>query len=193
MRPRSARRGPRTRTRTLTVFASSARATRGRLIVGSRSFPCALGRSGVRSRKREGDGATPLGTFRLLAVLWRADRGLPPPTALPRRPIRRHDGWCDAVGDRNYNRPVCHPYPASAEEMWRADDLYDVVVIVEANVRPRVQGLGSAIFMHLARPGYAPTAGCVALTRRDMREVLRIAGRDARLAFGRARLPAGAD
>lgn len=174
----------RPQTRTLRVLAIAPGATRGLLAIGDRKFRCALGRSGRRALKREGDGGTPLGRLRLLAVCWRPDRGLPPRTALPLRRLRPDDGWCDAVGDRNYNRPVRHPYPASAEAMWRTDRLYDIVVVLDANIRPRAQGRGSAIFMHLARPDYAPTAGCVALSRRDLHEVLRIAGRRAAVAVG---------
>jgi L,D-peptidoglycan transpeptidase YkuD (ErfK/YbiS/YcfS/YnhG family) len=79
--------------------------------------------------------------------------------------MRRLDGWCDAPGDRNYNRPVRHPYPASAERLWREDELYDVLVVLGHNQRPRLRGGGSAIFMHVARPGYLPTEGCIALER----------------------------
>ena len=165
--------------RGLKVLALAPGTTRGLLAIGGRMFPCVLGRSGRRALKREGDGATPTGRLRLLAVHWRSDRGLPPRTALPLRSIRPGDGWCDAVGDRNYNRPVRHPYPASAEAMWRTDSLYDIVVVLDANIRRRVQGRGSAIFMHLARPDKAPTAGCLALSRRDLQEVLRLAGRRA--------------
>jgi len=159
-------------------------ATRGVLRLGDRTFPCTLGRSGCRALKREGDGATPIGKFSLETVLWRPDRG-PPHTALPRRPIRPDDGWCDAVGDRNYNRPVRHPYPASAEHLWRADALYDIVVVLSANTRPRIQGRGSAIFMHLARPDGGPTAGCIALSRRDLRLVLERLGRGSRIVVTR--------
>jgi L,D-peptidoglycan transpeptidase YkuD (ErfK/YbiS/YcfS/YnhG family) len=88
-----------------------------------------------------------------------------PRARLPLRPIRPNDGWCDDPADRNYNRPVRHPYPASAERLWRQDHLYDVVVLLTHNVRPRVRGRGSAVFMHVARPGYAPTEGCIALRR----------------------------
>ncbi|MEZ5852679.1 MAG: L,D-transpeptidase family protein [Hyphomicrobiaceae bacterium] len=133
---------------------------------------CALGRTGRHGRKREGDGATPVGRWRLLDVLYRADRVSRPRTALPVRAIRAEDGWCDAAGDRNYNRPVTHPYPASAERLWRPDALYDLVVVLDYNVRRRVRGRGSAIFMHVARPGYAPTEGCIALSERDMRNIL---------------------
>ncbi len=106
------------------------------------------------------------------AVLYRPDRVRRPRTRLPVRPIRPHDGWCDAPADRNYNRPVRHPYPASAERLWRADGLYDVVVVLGYNDRPRVRGRGSAIFMHVARPGYAPTEGCIALARPHLLRLL---------------------
>jgi len=95
-----------------------------------------------------------------------------PQTSLPVRAIRRHDGWCDASADRNYNRPVRLPYRASAEHLWREDELYDVVVVLTYNERPRVRGRGSAIFMHVARPGYAPTEGCIALARGHLLRLL---------------------
>jgi L,D-peptidoglycan transpeptidase YkuD (ErfK/YbiS/YcfS/YnhG family) len=145
------------------VLGLSARSARGIVRLGGLAFPCALGRAGRCARKREGDGATPIGCWRLTAVLYRRDRLPRPATVLPVRPIRRDDGWCDAPADRNYNRAVRHPYPASAERLWRADPLYDVVVVLSHNTRPRVKGLGSAIFMHVARPGYVPTEGCIAL------------------------------
>ena len=142
------------------------------LTLGGLTFPCALGRAGCRARKREGDGATPIGLWRVRAVLYRPDRVRRPRTHLPVRAIRPHDGWCDAPADRNYNRPVRHPYPASAERLWRADELYDVVVVLGYNDRPRVRGRGSAIFMHVAKPGYAPTEGCIALARAHLLRLL---------------------
>ena len=100
-----------------------------------------------------------------------------PRTHLPVRAIRLHDGWCDTPADRNYNRPVCLPYPASAERLWRADGLYDIVVVLDYNDRPRVRGRGSAIFMHVAKPGYAPTEGCIALARAHLQGLLAYVGR----------------
>jgi L,D-peptidoglycan transpeptidase YkuD (ErfK/YbiS/YcfS/YnhG family) len=88
------------------------------------------------------------------------------------RPIRPADGWCDAPADGNYNRRVKLPYSASHERLWRDDALYDLVVVLGYNDRPRSLGRGSAIFMHLARPGYVPTAGCIALSRADMLKLL---------------------
>ena len=156
----------------LTLLARSAVAAVGSLAVGWQRYACALGKTGRRARKREGDHATPRGRWRILYVLYRPDRCRRPRTALPVRPIRPADGWCDASADRNYNRPVRLPYPASAERLWRDDGLYDIVVVLDHNTRPRCRDAGSAIFMHIARPDYAPTEGCVALSARDLTAVL---------------------
>jgi L,D-peptidoglycan transpeptidase YkuD (ErfK/YbiS/YcfS/YnhG family) len=165
----------------LIVRALSAGRTRGWLGVGTLCFPCALGRSGRRSRKSEGDGASPRGSFRLVEVLYRADRVRRPAGGMRVSAIVAGDGWCDDRRDRNYNRAVRLPYPASHERMWRDDHLYDVVVVLDHNRRPRVRGAGSAIFMHVARSGYTPTEGCIALARPHLLRVLALAGRNARL------------
>ena len=133
----------------------------------------ALGRSGIRALKREGDGGTPLGRFPIRQVLYRADRVPRPRTRLPVRAIRADDGWCEDPADRNYNRLVSLPPRRSADRLIRADHLYDLMLVLGHNDRPRVRGKGSAIFMHLARPGYAPTAGCIALSRRDLHDAAR--------------------
>jgi L,D-peptidoglycan transpeptidase YkuD (ErfK/YbiS/YcfS/YnhG family) len=133
---------------------------------------CALGRSGISARKHEGDGATPVGVFAMRRLLFRPDREPRPTTALPSAAIAPADGWCDAPGDRAYNRPVRLPYPASAEQLWRDDHLYDLLVVLGYNDDPVVSGQGSAIFLHLAAPDFAPTAGCVALQRDDFLTVI---------------------
>jgi L,D-peptidoglycan transpeptidase YkuD (ErfK/YbiS/YcfS/YnhG family) len=111
-----------------------------------------------------------------MAVLYRPDRTPRPPTRLPVRPIRPDDGWCDAPADRNYNRPVRHPYPVSAERLWRDDELYDLVVVLSHNTRPRVRGAGSAVFMHVAGAGFRPTEGCIALRRPHLVRLLERVG-----------------
>lgn len=171
--PKSHRPAPRPGRQTLLVHARPGAPTKGILRLGDRRFPCALGRSGITHAKREGDGATPAGRYEIVDIRYRADRIRRPATRLPLRPSRPLDGWCDAVGDRNYNRPVRMPYPKSAETMWRTDALYDVVVILDWNLTRRSQGRGSAIFFHLARPSFLPTEGCVAVRLADMRRILR--------------------
>jgi L,D-peptidoglycan transpeptidase YkuD (ErfK/YbiS/YcfS/YnhG family) len=137
-----------------------------------RPLRCATGRAGISAGKREGDGATPAGSFAMRFLLYRPDRGVAPPTGLPLRAIASDDGWCDAPADPAYNRLIRLPYRASAEALWRADALYDLVVPLGYNDLPVVPGLGSAIFLHLATPDFAPTAGCVALARADLITVL---------------------
>lgn len=135
---------------------------------------CALGMGGVcdPADKREGDGASPLGVWTIRRVLYRPDKGEAPRTGLPTKALARDDGWCDAPMDPAYNRAVKLPHPASAEQMWRDDDVYDLVGVLAHNDDPPVPFLGSAIFLHLAKPGYPPTQGCVALAREDMLELL---------------------
>ena len=144
----------------------------GRAVWGGREFGCAIGRGGVAARKAEGDRTTPSGRFPLRRVLYRADRIDRPSTGLPSDAIAPADGWCDAPGDPRYNRPVSHPYRASAERLWRADACYDLLAVIGFNDDPVVDGAGSAIFLHVARPGYPPTEGCVALALEDLRTVL---------------------
>lgn len=146
----------------------------GRFVLNGRVTRCALGKGGVIAAedKREGDGKSPLGTWAIRRVLFRPDKGEAPQTGLPTKALERDDGWCDAPGDPAYNRAVKLPHPASAEQMWREDDVYDLVCVLAHNDDPPVPGLGSAIFMHLAKPGYTPTEGCVALSREDMLELL---------------------
>jgi L,D-peptidoglycan transpeptidase YkuD (ErfK/YbiS/YcfS/YnhG family) len=156
------------RAQTVRVLALSAGATRGFVALGPLRFLCALGRSGCKALKREGDGATPIGRWRIGSVRYRPDRAHRPRSACPARAMAPSEGWCDAPADRNYNRLVHHPYPASAERLWRQDGLYDLLAVLAYNERPRVRGRGSAIFMHVARAGYAPTEGCVALRREHL-------------------------
>ena len=136
---------------------------------------CALGKGGVRPDKHEGDGATPVGRFLLRRLLVRPDRGPAPATALPTTAIAPDDGWCDDPADPAYNRPVRLPHPARHERMWRDDALYDLVIVIGHNDDPPVPGLGSAVFIHLARPDWGPTEGCVALARPDLVDLLAVA------------------
>lgn len=150
----------------------------GRFFWAGPPLTCAIGRSGMRpaADKREGDGASPLGVWPLRQALYRPDRGPAPATRLPLRPISPDDGWCDDPAHPAYNRLVQRPFAASHEILWREDGLYDLVVVLGHNDEPPVAPLGSAIFLHLARPDYAPTEGCIALSRPDLEAVLAAAG-----------------
>ncbi len=139
---------------------------------GGRRMRCALGRAGISVRKREGDGATPAGAWPMRRLLYRPDRLARPATGLPTAPISLRDGWCDDPNDSSYNRPVTLPYAARAETLWREDNVYDLIVPLGYNDDPVVPGLGSAIFLHLAKADFAPTEGCVALSSADLFAVL---------------------
>jgi L,D-peptidoglycan transpeptidase YkuD (ErfK/YbiS/YcfS/YnhG family) len=157
---------------------------RGWLIAGHLVLPVALGRGGIRANKREGDGGTPSGIFRPRRLWWRADRHLRPKTFLPVRAIHPDDGWCEDPASRNYNRPVRLARDARGDRLARADHVYDFIVEINHNTSPRVAGLGSAVFLHLARKNFAPTAGCVSMTRPAMLSLLRRLGPDTRILIG---------
>ena len=149
---------------------------RGWMRFSGQAMPVTLGRGGVLANKREGDGGTPRGTFRPLRLWWRADRHLRPHTFLPVRPIGPNDAWCEDPADRRYNRPIRLTGAQAGDRLRRDDHLYDFISEIDHNTRPRMAGRGSAVFLHLARTNFGPTAGCVAMTRPAMLHLLRRIG-----------------
>ena len=157
----------------LHVRVRSPHCTHGRLVGGGFDLAATIGRSGLSALKREGDGASPRGRFRIVGGFYRPDRfGSRPRAGIPLVPLRPDDGWCDDPAHPLYNRPARLPLRASAETMRREDGLYDVVIVTDHNQRPRVRGRGSAIFFHIAREGFSPTQGCVAIAPAAMRRLL---------------------
>jgi L,D-peptidoglycan transpeptidase YkuD (ErfK/YbiS/YcfS/YnhG family) len=153
----------------------------GVLIAGHRVVPVVLGRSGIKVNKREGDGATPAGRFRPLRLWWRPDRGPRPRVRLPTRRICRDIAWCEDPADRRYNRPFRRSANDPGDRLWRGDGLYDLIVEIDHNTRPRVAGRGSAVFLHVARPDRGPTAGCVAMGAAALRRLLESMSRRTRI------------
>jgi L,D-peptidoglycan transpeptidase YkuD (ErfK/YbiS/YcfS/YnhG family) len=156
----------------ITVRRKPGQPSQGWLVAGPLALPVALGRGGIKANKREGDGATPRGTFGLKRLWWRGDRHPRPATLLPVRRIGDRDGWCEDPADRHYNQPVKVPADSKADRLARIDHLYDFIVELDHNTRPRIAGHGSAVFIHIARPHFAPTAGCVALKFDVLRRLL---------------------
>jgi len=142
------------------------------LWVDEKIYPCAIGKSGFSKNKKEGDGGTPVGVFPLRECWYRADRMPAPQTALHLRVIGKDDGWCDDPNSPDYNRHIKRPYAFSHEALWRDDHAYDVIVPLGYNDNPVIFGKGSAIFLHVAKGGYTPTEGCVALALPDLLAVL---------------------
>jgi L,D-peptidoglycan transpeptidase YkuD (ErfK/YbiS/YcfS/YnhG family) len=168
----------------LRVQPRAGQPTRGWLTAGTLVLPVALGRSGIKANKREGDGATPRGRFRLVRLWWRGDRLPRPRTSLPLRAIQQDDGWCEDPRDRRYNQPVRIPDESKADRLSRSDRLYDLIIELDHNTRPRIAGRGSAVFVHIARPQFAPTAGCVALTLPALRRLVERLGPDTIIEIG---------
>lgn len=135
-------------------------------------LPCAHGRGGIRSEKREGDLVSPAGTYQLLWVYWRADRSRAPLTCLLTRALGPQQGWSEDPDDPAYNQPVRHPHARPADRMARGDGLYDICAVTDQNRTPTLPGKGSAIFIHLWRKPRHPTAGCIAFRRRDLSWIL---------------------
>jgi L,D-peptidoglycan transpeptidase YkuD (ErfK/YbiS/YcfS/YnhG family) len=144
----------------------------GRFVLGRLVCRAALGRGGVVPHKQEGDGGTPRGVLPLRKVLYRADRVARPRCAVPVEPIAPEDGWCDDPSHRDYNKMVRLPFEGRHEELWRRDGVYDLIGVLGWNDRPVLRGQGSAIFLHVARPDFAPTEGCVALAQNDLVSLL---------------------
>jgi len=174
---------------------------RGIMQAGNLRLPCVFGRGGLSPRKREGDNATPLAGMAILAGFCKKRQSLLPPCGLRLRRLRADDGWCDAPADANYNRPVRLPYKSSAERLARADNIYNIAFVLDWNMKPRIKGRGSAVFLHLARAKnltdteapaghcnskaaqaparhshatsrFHPTAGCIALPWQAMRQLI---------------------
>lgn len=155
--------------------------THGVLLLGHLSVPVVLGRGGILANKREGDGGTPQGRFRLLRLWWRADRHPRPRTLLPVRRITPDLAWCEDTTDRRYNRPFLRSANEPGDRLRRDDHLYDFIIEIDHNTRPRIAGRGSAVFIHVARPNRGPTAGCVALDTNALQRLLGQVGPDTRI------------
>jgi L,D-peptidoglycan transpeptidase YkuD (ErfK/YbiS/YcfS/YnhG family) len=168
----------------VTVRAAAGQRSRGWLTAGGQTINVALGSSGIRANKREGDGGTPKGTFRPRRLWWRADRHPRPSTFLPVRAIGPEDAWCEDPADRHYNQPVRLHAKQGGDRLTRDDHLYDFIIELDHNTRPRIAGRGSAVFLHLARKDFSPTAGCVSMTKGAMLRLLKRLGPETKIVIG---------
>jgi L,D-peptidoglycan transpeptidase YkuD (ErfK/YbiS/YcfS/YnhG family) len=168
----------------ISIRAAAGNPRRGWLTAGGRTVPVALGRGGIMANKREGDGGTPKGTFRPRQLWWRADRHPRPRTFLAVRAIAPEDAWCEDPSSRHYNRPVRLDAARSGDRLMRDDHLYDFIVEIDHNTSPRIAGRGSAVFLHLARDNFGPTAGCVSMTKAVMLRLLQRLGPETKIVIG---------
>ncbi len=141
---------------------------------GGKSYPCAIGKSGVArgDEKTEGDGKTPTGIFPCLQLFYRKDRLALPALRLPASVISEQDGWCDDPTRPEYNQHVLIPFLGRCEKLWREDAAYNIIVVLGYNINPIIRGKGSAIFLHCAHENFDATEGCVAITQDALLEIL---------------------
>ena len=166
------------------IRAAAGDPRRGWLVADGQAVPVALGRGGIIANKREGDGGTPKGTFRPRQLWWRADRHPRPRTFLPIRAIAPEDAWCEDPASPHYNQPVRLDQANAGDRLTRDDRLYDFIVEIDHNASPRIRGRGSAVFLHLARENFGPTAGCVSMTKPAMLRLLQRLGPDTKIVIG---------
>ncbi len=143
----------------------------GFLINQDQKYKCSIGYNGLSKNKTEGDGCTPVGTFKLNKIMYRPDKINNFKSNLETEIIEKRDGWCDDINSELYNQKIIFPYELSAENLYRDDDLYDLICIIDYNLKPIIKGKGSAIFLHVASSDYSPTHGCVAIKKDELIEI----------------------
>ena len=130
---------------------------------------CSIGKRGISINKKEGDKKTPKGKFKLKYILYRKDRMPNLKTKLKKIEIKKNMGWCDDPGSKHYNKIINYPFKYSAEKLWRKDNIYDVIIIIDYNLNPIIKNKGSAIFLHIAKQIYKPTNGCIAVSKKNIK------------------------
>ena len=150
----------------------------GFLINQDQKYKCSIGYNGLSKDKAEGDGCTPVGTFKLNKIMYRPDKINNFKSNLETEIIEKKDGWCDDINSELYNQKIIFPFELSAENLYRDDDLYDLICIIDYNLNPIIKGKGSAIFLHVASSDYSPTHGCVAIKKDGLIEIAKKLNRD---------------
>ena len=129
---------------------------------------CSIGKRGITSRKVEGDQKTPKGVFTIKSMLYRKDRIPKVKSQIKKKIIKKNMGWCDDTESKRYNKMIKFPFNLSAEKLWIRENIYDVIIIINYNLRPIIKNKGSAIFLHIAKKNYKPTKGCIAIAKKDI-------------------------
>ena len=138
------------------------------LIYNDKSYQCAIGKSGTTEKKIEGDGCTPLGKYLIKEVFYRSDRINLQNISFPKPSIESNNGWSDDINSKEYNKLIMFPFKESAERLFRSDNIYDIICVIDYNLNPIIKNKGSAIFMHIARADYSGTQGCVAISEKNL-------------------------
>ena len=143
-----------------------------KILFNNYKVKCAIGKRGISSKKVEGDNKTPRGTFKIQAIYYRKDRMKELKSLIKKKNIRKNMGWCDDSKSRKYNKLIKFPFSYSAEKLYLNSGIYDTLLILNFNNKPAKRRKGSAIFIHIAKKNYAPTRGCIAVSKIDMRKIV---------------------
>ncbi len=135
-------------------------------------FRCALGKSGIKKKTREGDNVTPKGIYKILKVYYRKDRIKKIKAPFKKIKITKKIGWCDDVKSQCYNKQIGTPTSLSHEKLHRNDNIYDIICVINYNINPTVANKGSAIFLHIKKGNYKNTKGCIALKKNHLLKLL---------------------
>ena len=145
----------------------------GHLKYKNLKFRCALGSAGVKKKTKEGDNITPKGIFKIIKIYYRPDKIKKITTLIKKIKIKKNMGWCDDPRSRFYNKQIKLPSKYNHERLYRKDNLYDLILVLNYNINPIIKNKGSAIFIHIAKKKYEPTSGCIALKKKDLVELLK--------------------
>ena len=144
-----------------------------KLILDKYRIKCAIGKRGIRNKKKEGDKITPIGKFKIKTILYRKDRITHIKTKINKLSIKKDMGWCDDPKSKEYNKLVKLPFKGSFEKLYRKDNTYDIILVLNYNINPIRKGKGSAIFIHIARKNYKNTLGCIAVSKRNLKKIIK--------------------
>ena len=144
-----------------------------KLLFDKYKVKCAIGKRGIGFKKKEGDNLTPKGKFKIKSILYRKDRVSNLKSNIKKLQIKRNMGWCDDPKTKNYNKLIYFPFKFSAEKLYRKDNIYDVILVLNFNTNPIQKNKGSAIFIHVAKKRYKDTKGCVGIYKKDMRRLVK--------------------
>ena len=153
------------------------------LLYKSYKLKCSIGKSGITASKKEGDLATPKGTFKLGLLYYRKDRNKSLESKIKKRVIKKNMGWCNDSRSKKYNQEIYFPFKYCAEKLYRKDNIYDIFINIKYNYRPSVKKKGSAIFLHLANSNYKPTSGCIAIAKKDFLKILPLINKKTRISI----------
>ena len=143
------------------------------LTYGQNKVKCAIGKRGIGLKKKEGDLITPIGQYKIKYILYRKDRIKKIQTKLRKIVIKRNMGWCDDPKSKNYNKLINLPFNYSYEKLFKKENAYDIILVLNYNMRPIKKNKGSAIFIHIAKKNYKKTEGCVAIKKSDLLKILK--------------------